>query len=195
MARTHRVGRARRADGEWRHAGAFVGVVGADASEVQEVAGPDVGLATYPREHVEDLGRLVGLVARGDRRVRREHDTFAHAHQRVVDLLVRLSLLARELQGGERGVPFVQVDHGRIDAELAQHARAADTEERVLREADPVVAVVEARGDPPADGGVDRERGVEEVQRNPTDIDPPHVRDDVLVPDRARSPRPARRRA
>ncbi len=182
MPCAHRVGRARRANGEWCHARALVGVISADSPEVEEVAGLDVDFTADPGEHVEDLGSLVGLVAGRDGGMRREHDPLAHAHQRVVDRLVALPFPARELQSGERGVSLVEVDQGRFDAELAQHARAAHTEQRVLRQTDPVVAVIQAGGDPTTDGRVLRQRGVEQVQGYAADVDPPHVRDDVLVP-------------
>ncbi len=89
---------------------------------------------------------LEAVVPGLDRRVGREHAGRRHLAQRVVrgePLL--LHDLARPLEQGEGGVPFVQMEHRGLDPQPAESAVAADAEQDLLLDARLLVAAVEAR--------------------------------------------------
>src|SRR5439155_7463605 len=67
-------------------------------------------------------------------------------------------------------VPFVHVEHGRLDPERRQRADTADAEEKLLPHAMLAVAAVEGVGEP-----VD----LEQIERHRADVLPPDVRTDV----------------
>src|SRR6059058_3902227 len=64
-------------------------------------------------------------------------------------------------------MPLVEVEDGRLDAELAQRADAADAEYELLAEPVPAVAAVEAVRDRAGPHRVGLDVGVEEVEGNP----------------------------
>ena len=104
------------------------------------------------------------IVARRDGRVRREDRRPLDLFERVVERPSLLDHLADALQRHERGVAFVQVPHGGLDAERAQRAHAADTEDDFLLDARLAVAAVEPRRQLAVPRRVFREIGVEEEQ-------------------------------
>ena len=84
---------------------------------------------------------------------------------------------ARELERGERGVALVEVQVPRVDSDRRERAHAADAEQEVLREAHVGVGDVEARGDPAGDRRVLGAVGVEQVERDASDVDAPDLGD------------------
>ena len=72
-------------------------------------------------------------------------------------------------------MPFVQVVDGRLDSERLQRPDPADPEQRVLREPDRAVPLVEPRGRPAARRVVLGQLGVEQVERHAADVDAPDL--------------------
>ncbi len=70
---------------------------------------------------------------------------------------------------------LVQMDHGRVDPERLEDSRAADPEQPVLREPYGPVPLVQPRGGPPLHCVVRGQLGVEQVERDSADIDPPDL--------------------
>ncbi len=86
-----------------------------------------------------------------------------------------------QLHCSQDGVALVEVVHGWVDAQSAQGACPAESEHRVLGEADLAVALVEARGDPASDGGVGLHVAVEQVERYAPYVDAPDLDREVFV--------------
>ena len=80
--------------------------------------------------------------------------------------------LADHLQPGEGAVPFVQVEHARVDAQRLQRADAADAQQQLLADAHAVVAAVEPRRQLAVLGLVALDVGVEQQQRVAPDREP-----------------------
>ena len=113
--------------------------------------------------------------------MRREHAPLAGPRERVVERDSRRDVVGRELERRERRMALVEVEDARLDPERAERPYRADPEQPVLPEARERVALVEARGDPPVDRVVLVELGVEEVERDAADLDPPDVERDVAA--------------
>ena len=157
-------------------------------SECEDLVAVEVQLVEEASEDAHDLVSAVGLVARGHRRVGREDEFRARLLDRVDAVGGRRVRPGRERRGHgerrERGVPLVQVVEGRLDPHRVEGAHRADPEQRVLRQPDRRVALVEARGDPPLKWRVLAELCVEQEQRDSADLDAPDVRGELAVPDR-----------
>ncbi len=82
--------------------------------------------------------------------------------------------LARLLHEHERGVALVEVPDGRVDAQLAQGADAADAQDELLVQAHLAAAHVQDVGDGPVALSVLGHVGVEQQQRHAADLDQPH---------------------
>ena len=109
------------------------------------------------------------------RRVGREDARRAHRLDRLAVGQARvLHQLADPLEPEEPGVALVGVEHLRIDPEGVEGAHAADAEEDLLAQAVLGLAAVEPVGDRPQVGGVLLHVGVEQVERHPPDLGPPH---------------------
>ena len=172
---------------ERRHPRPLV-AVGVGAAEGEEPVGIDPEPSRDVRERLDERSGLVRLVARRHRGVRGEHAALSRGRQRVVDRLAGGDAARRQLEGGERGVPLVEVEDAGLDPERLEDAHGADAEQAVLAEARERVALVEAGRDPPVDGVVLVELGVEEVQRHATDLGAPHVERDLAAEERERQP-------
>ena len=81
-------------------------------------------------------------------------------------------------------MPLVHVDHARVDAHRAQRAHAAGAEQHVLGQARARVGVVETGGDPALEGPVLGHVGVEQEQRDASDVDTPDARPHLGAVDR-----------
>jgi hypothetical protein len=119
------------------------------------------------------------VVARGDRRVRREH-------RRRRDRLARRSIgqaaldaLAHQLDREKRGVALVHVPHRRRETERAQHLDAADAEQHFLLQPHLAVAAVQLVRDRPVRLRVVGDVGVEQEHLDAPDGRAPDLRDDV----------------
>ena len=114
-----------------------------------------------------DHVRIEAVVPGGHRRVRGED-----AHRgRLAECLVEaqavlLHPLANEFQRRERRVPFVHVDHARLDAQRLERAGPADAEDDLLADARPLVAAVEPGRQMAIFVLVLRNVGVEQEQRD-----------------------------
>ncbi len=154
------------------HLGAVVRI-GAERRYVVDRVTPGIG----PRSQV-----------RIDQRTREAVDT--GRHRRVGgEQNVRLDLLdglckrggtagsagvIEQRQREESGVALVRVIHTRLPTDRRHGTRPADAEHEFLFEAMQLVAAVEAVGDPSVRNRVDGQVGVEQQQRNPADVEPPH---------------------
>ncbi len=161
-------------------------VRGCERPSRDERVDADPGLV---RERAGDARQLldgVGVVARRDRRVGREPDPLACARERLLEVAPALDLTARELERRERGMPLVEVQLAGVDSHRRERAHRAYAEQEVLREPHVGVADVEARRGPAGDRRVLRAVGVEQVERNPSDVDAPDLGAHTVVADRHR---------
>ena len=124
-----------------------------------------------------------GVVAGGDRRVRGEHAAGGDRFERRVERQTARQVLAQQLEDQERRVPFVQMPHGRLQAERAQRAHAADAEDHLLADARRFIAAVEAVRDVAIRRRVLRAVGVEQIHRHAADLRLPDARDHVAPGD------------
>ena len=135
--------------------------------------------------HREGL-RVVGLVACGDGRVRREDAAGSRVRERGLELDTVRHVLGGELERGECGMTLVEVEDPRVDSEHPQRPDGADPEERVLPEPRVRIALVEARGDPAVEWIVLVQLRVEQVERHTADRDAPDVERDAATVERKR---------
>ena len=89
--------------------------------------------------------------------------------------------LADALQPEEPGVALVGVEHVRGQPERAQGAHATDAEDDLLAQTVVLVAAVQAIGDRDAVRRVAGDVGVEQVQRDSTDVGAPDVDLDLVA--------------
>ena len=92
--------------------------------------------------------------------------------------------LIEQRQGEKAGMALVRVVDARVPADRPNGTRTADPEHEFLLEPVQLVAAIEPIGDLPIGLGVDREIGVEQQQRDPADVEPPHLGVDVAIGDR-----------
>ena len=184
---------------EARH-GEAVGIV-ARAAELEE----SLPGQAQPRLDVGEVAAHQALaeaiVPGGDAGVRGEDRGGAHHLARLVERQPALSHQPRHaFERRERGVALVDVDHGRLDAEQIEDVDAAAAEHDLLAQPHLVVAAVEEVRDGAVLGTVDRQVGVEQIERNVADHRAPHREHDVAAgqaaagtPPACRSPRPPAR--
>ena len=152
-----------------------------------EEAGPVLAqLAPGAGQVLLDELEREGVVAGGHRGVGREHGGAAHQRDGLVERAPLLDLLADPLHHHEGGVPLVEVPDGRLDAHRAQHADAADAEDDLLLDAGLAVAAVQPGRQLPIPGRVLVEVGVEQVEADVADPDPPDGRQDRAIAERHR---------
>ncbi len=94
-----------------------------------------------------DQALVEAVVAGGDGGVGREDAVFLHeSPSRGRSGTSAAQLFAEELEGQEGRVAFVHMEHGRLDAEGAQEADAADAQDDLLADPGPLVAAVDVGG-------------------------------------------------
>ena len=177
------VARAAEPDRERRHPRRLGPVVRPRAAERDELVRRDaepLGQIVVGREQLLDAVRLV---PRRHRRVRREDEPLPHCRERIVEARAVGHRLRSELETGERGMALVQVEDGRLDPERLQRPDAADPEQRVLREPDRAVALVEPRRRPAAGGVVLGQLGVDQVERHAAHVDAPDLEPGLAAED------------
>ena len=126
------------------------------------------------------------VVTRGDGRMRGEDGGPADLVERLVEGRSLFGEVANALQHDERGVPFVQMEHGRIGAERLERAHAADAENDFLLDPRFAVAAVQARRELTIPRRILFEVGVEQVQRDAADAHAPHGDEHGAVAERHR---------
>ena len=116
------------------------------------------------------------LVPGRDGRVRREDRRRAQPLERLVlvDALV-LDELAQPLELEEGRMAFVEVEDGRVEPELAQHADTAHAEHDLLAQPVLAVAAVERVGRVARPVGIAFDLRVDEVERHAADLRAPHA--------------------
>ena len=114
----------------------------------------------------------------------REHRPSAHLPECLVERAPGRDRVGRELERGERGVALVQMEHRRIEAEGLEQPDPADPEQRVLGQPRLAVRHVQPARDTSVDDVVLRPARVEEIQRHPAHVHPPHLRHHLSSPDR-----------
>ena len=135
----------------------------------------------------------------GDRRVGGEHRAGANHGQRGVEIQPGIDQFADALGAEESGVAFVHVEHlGRRQPfdgrERPDGSHPADAGQDLLLHAMLLVAAVETVGDPAQFVLVLRNVGVQQQQRNATDLGHPHLRmQPAGSPAGPAQPAPARR--
>ncbi len=173
------VGPAGEAQAHHRHVEPLVGGVAGAVAERHELVERDADLARPPAEVLVDQLAGEAVDAGGHRRVGREDAAGPHGLDGLAVGEARvLHELADALEAEEAGVALVRVEHLRVDAQRAERPHAADAEEDLLAQAVLGVAAVEAVGDAAQLGRVLVDVGVEEVQRDPTDLRLPDAGDE-----------------
>ena len=99
---------------------------GVVASEVEKLLLRQPERAPVAAEKVRDEFEGEGVVARRDGRVHREVRPGDHRFTRLVEAHATLDEFAAALQRHKGAVPFVHVPRGRLNAQRAQQAHAAD---------------------------------------------------------------------
>ena len=178
------VGGAAQAQRELGDADGLALGVGVRPREPEDVAAGRAQLVDDRADRLLEQLDRVGVVARRDRRVRREDRARARGLDRLVGGHAGGDRLARELERRERGVALVHVDHAGVDAEPAEQPHPADAEQDVLGEPGRLVADVQARRDPALHLRVVGAVDVEQVERHAADVDAPDLGGDVLARDR-----------
>ena len=163
-----------------------------DPRQLEKALHRDAELAYEALEMLRDELEPEGVVTGGHRRVGREHAGRRHRFQRGIERQAVAEVLAQQLEDQERGVAFVQVPYGRLHAQGAQRAHAADAENHLLAHARGVIAAVEPMGDVAIGRGVVRAVGVEQVHRHAPHLRAPHARAHVATRRCARAPSPIR---
>ncbi len=120
-----------------------------------------------------DQAGVEALVARRDRRVDGEHRIAPDVVVRVDQRLAFGQQLARALDEQERGVTFIEVPDGRVDAQRAQSAHATHAQHDLLVQAHLAAAHVQDVRDRPVGVVVVRDVRVEQQQRHPADLRQP----------------------
>ena len=177
--RRHGVGVPARPQGQDGHAEVFALVVGIDATEAHEVVlGQAERFAQRP-DVLFDQRCREAIVPGGNRRVGGEarHARDAPAGG-VEGQAVGRHGVAHHLQDGEHAVPFVQVQHARLDAHCAERAHAADAQHQLLTDPGAQVATVEPRGQVAIFRTVALAIAVEQQEGDPPDGQPPHAGED-----------------
>ena len=118
-----------------------------------------------------------------DRRVRRDEGALPDPAKGVAEGGAAGDTLGHELQRGEGAVALVEMEDGRVDAECAEHAHAADAEDDLLAGAHGVVARVEATSDLAVFGAVLGHVGVEQEEGDAADGERPDLGPDDPVCD------------
>ena len=177
------VARAAEPDRERRHPRRLGRVVRTRATQRDELVRRDaepLGQIVVGREQLVDAVRLV---PRGHGRVRREDEPLPHCRERIVEARTVRHRLRSELETGERGMTFVQVEDGRLDPERLQRPDPADPEQRVLREPDRPVALVEPSCRPATGRIVLGHLGIDQVERHATHVDAPDLEPGLAAED------------
>ena len=166
------VGIRRRPEREWRHPeSGFVGLHLAERREFvpREAAALDDRLDAAAHE----LG-IEHLVPGRHGRVRGEDGRRAQPVERGVAVeALLLDELTQPLQLEERRVPFVHVEHRRLEAERTQHADAADAEHELLTQPVPPVAAVQRVRHVTGPVRIALHLRVQEIERDPADARAP----------------------
>ena len=123
------------------------------------------------------------LVPGRHRRVDREDRMGTHAAHRVLERDARRDELAGLLDEHERGVALVEVPGGWLDPEGAQRTHATDAEDHLLVQAHLAAPHVEDVADRPVVLGVVGHVGVEQQERDATDLREPDGGDDGATGD------------
>ncbi|MNS67621.1 hypothetical protein D3C72_1008770 [compost metagenome] len=179
MERGHAVGlaaEAQRQDREAEERGAAHGVLAGDR---EELVAADAHLRPEAAEVLLHEREGEGVVAGGHGRVGGEDGVGGDRLEGLVEVqAVVLDHLADALEAQEGRVALVHVPGGRLDAEGAERAHAADAEDDLLGDAHVVVAAVELRAEAAVFGGVAVDVGVQEVDRDAADLDAPDLGED-----------------
>ena len=157
-----------------RHAERFLLVLRLDAPQAHQriVLEPQL-VALRPEVLFDQLG-AEAVVPGGDGSVRREGAHGRRLAQRLVERqVVFFHPLADDFEPGEGRVPFVHVDHARLDPHRRQGPHAADPQDDLLADARPLVAAVQPARQVPVFVAVLGDVGIEQVQRNAADVDLP----------------------
>ena len=124
------VGDAVRIDGEAKREGrqAEAGLL-AEAAQLEQALAVEPALGGELADVADDELLVEDLVARRNRRVRREDRRAPDRLERVVRVRAVRNERAQPLELKERGVPLVQVEDVRLDPERRQRTDAADAEQ------------------------------------------------------------------
>ena len=179
VQRRYRVGPARELQRKYRHAEPFVRIGRVDPSERHQLVRAQAHGRAQRAEVLVDERRGEAIVARRNRRVRREDHLRRDSAQGFVgaDAFGRHSL-AGQLQGCKRAVPLVEMDDTRRNVECPQRLDPADAEQELLTDADAIVAAVESRCESAILGLIAVDVGIEEQERVSADGQLPDARDD-----------------
>jgi len=153
----------RSADRKRRHVELLVAV---NAAERQQILLAHAQVLAQPGKIIAHHVRAELVMARGYRRVGREHRVGGHRLERGVESQALSDQYAHALENQECRVALVDMPGGRLQSQFHQRTHAADAEHDFLLEARGAVAAVEPVGDVAIVEGVFVEVGIEQVQRH-----------------------------
>src|SRR3569832_1913881 len=145
------------------------------AAEREELPHAHSELVDVLREIAHHQMLIEDVVTRGYRRVRGEHGAGRDELACNIERQAALHVLAYALENLECGVAFVDVPDGRLEAERAQRAYAADAEHDLLLDARVDVAAVQLIGDGAVDVVVLRHVAVEQIKADVAGLRLPHL--------------------
>ena len=149
--------------------------------ELEDALDRDAAVVQQRAGHPPDEVRIEAFVAGRDGGVDGEHAVRAHVVPGLVELPAGGDVLARALGQEERRVALVEMPDRRRQAECPDRAHAADAEHELLVEPHLAAANVQDVRDRPVRVGVLREIGVEQQDRDPSDLGDPD-RDRQVAP-------------
>ena len=165
------------------HAEVLALVVRVFAAERGELVPVDLERLLHgPEEEAGEVGREAVVTGR-HRRVGRDEGALPDPAKGVAEGGAAGDALGHQLERGEGAVALVEVEDGRVDAERAEHAHAANAEDHLLTGAHGVVARVETATDLAVFGAVLCHIGVEQEEGDAADGERPDLRADNPVGD------------
>ena len=135
----------------------------AEAAQLQQALAVEPALGGEVADVADDELLVEDLVARRNRRVRREDGRPPDRLERIIGVRTVRDERAQAFELEECRVPLVQVEDVRVDPERRERADAADAEQQLLADAVLAIAAVERVGEP-----VDLEQVERARRRRPT---------------------------
>jgi hypothetical protein len=165
-----------------RHAERLLLVARLLPPEARQRAAINAHLLHVVAEILFDHPHREGVVARGHRRVRREARAGLHclSSRREIEPVL-LHQHPDALQHRERRVPLIHVAHRGDLPEQLERANAADAQNDLLLDPRVLIAAIQLGGDGPVLLPVLWDVRVEQIQRDPPDLDAPDAQEHVAA--------------
>lgn len=140
-------------------------------------------LITQRPDVLFDQSGVKAVVSGIDRRVCRKTATGRRLAERGIEgETIFLNPSPNDLQRSERGVPFVHVNHARLNSDGRECSCSADPQHHFLPDANTLIAAVQPSRQPAILIRVVRDVCVEQIQRNATDVRSPYASENRTRP-------------